>query len=566
MSSFETFVNTELPRRPTMLLPSLAGGYDDDPNLPGAPAILQNSPTGTYYLQSDGTLSIKNSSAPGSWATVGSGGGGGGTTLYATELLLLAATPVPGTIGYAQDTGNFWFRRAATWQPLPYWMALRRVEGPYTIMVDPATGDDSPWNDGVSTPLRTFRAALARLPIANQMDGRAGPTSARILLKAGNHIIESGTLASADLGNLHIEGEMATDHTFAIDQVTGGVHIWQPAGNPAWTVDEHVGKLLTLTVDYGPPYGIYDFHYWIIGNGTHDLTVACRSYDPTYYLTIGATVSIQRLATKFAAADGLTISAASMDGWSGGFFFVDFDPTLVPSPLYGGMFNITNGAVGFNTCMNRGNGNPYYRLVNANGPGATIAAFACCYNGLYNGLETYGGNIIASDVVGINTWGIFTSRSEGSTLLLTGIMFLRNTSCVVQSGGGFVGRWYYCDNLYCDNSDIIWYLSQDGQGTHMVLEARDIQIPDPTKIPTNSYIYLGADVQVVLHQWGTPDGVGFESAHPSTTFYFDTTYFPHGAAGTPPRGFSFADLVQKYGGDFDFGCGTRLLVSRSTYF
>lgn len=52
MSSFETFVNTELPRRPT-LLTSDAGSanYDGDPNDGAAPVIFQLAPKGTLYLR-----------------------------------------------------------------------------------------------------------------------------------------------------------------------------------------------------------------------------------------------------------------------------------------------------------------------------------------------------------------------------------------------------------------------------------------------------------------------------------------------------------------------------------
>ena len=50
MSAFEVFVQTELPLR-SALLQAGAIGYDGDPNDPGAPAILQGAPTGTWYLR-----------------------------------------------------------------------------------------------------------------------------------------------------------------------------------------------------------------------------------------------------------------------------------------------------------------------------------------------------------------------------------------------------------------------------------------------------------------------------------------------------------------------------------
>jgi hypothetical protein len=48
VSAFETFVNTELPRRSAHLTVSITG-YDGDPNNVAAPDILKNSPQGTWY-------------------------------------------------------------------------------------------------------------------------------------------------------------------------------------------------------------------------------------------------------------------------------------------------------------------------------------------------------------------------------------------------------------------------------------------------------------------------------------------------------------------------------------
>lgn len=48
MTAFENFVNLELPRRSAHLTVGIAG-YDGDPNDVAAPAILKNSPQGTWY-------------------------------------------------------------------------------------------------------------------------------------------------------------------------------------------------------------------------------------------------------------------------------------------------------------------------------------------------------------------------------------------------------------------------------------------------------------------------------------------------------------------------------------
>lgn len=80
MSAFEDFVNLELPKRPPML--TLANtSYDGDPNGGGAPVVVANAPAGTFFFRNTGfILYLKDTSAPGSWAVVGSGGGGTGTT------------------------------------------------------------------------------------------------------------------------------------------------------------------------------------------------------------------------------------------------------------------------------------------------------------------------------------------------------------------------------------------------------------------------------------------------------------------------------------------------------
>jgi hypothetical protein len=50
LDDLQAYVNLELPRR-TVLLTVTITGYDGDPNDGGAPAIINNAPVGTYYLQ-----------------------------------------------------------------------------------------------------------------------------------------------------------------------------------------------------------------------------------------------------------------------------------------------------------------------------------------------------------------------------------------------------------------------------------------------------------------------------------------------------------------------------------
>jgi hypothetical protein len=68
---FETFVTTELPQRPVLLTPANCGGYDGDPNGGGAPAKIQNCPSGTLYLRVSTTQLYQKIAGPGTWVLVG---------------------------------------------------------------------------------------------------------------------------------------------------------------------------------------------------------------------------------------------------------------------------------------------------------------------------------------------------------------------------------------------------------------------------------------------------------------------------------------------------------------
>ena len=68
---FETFVTTELPQRPVLLTPTTCGGFDDSPNLPGAPAKIQNCPSGTFYLRIGTSQLYQKIAGPGTWVLVG---------------------------------------------------------------------------------------------------------------------------------------------------------------------------------------------------------------------------------------------------------------------------------------------------------------------------------------------------------------------------------------------------------------------------------------------------------------------------------------------------------------
>ena len=120
MSAFEDFVNLELPKR-RPLETNATVSYDNDPNLPGAPNALKLAPLGTWFREETaGKWWTKTGPGATDWEDNTPGGGGGGVTIYATETALLADTPSDGTIGYAEDTDRYFFRKA---KQTPYLVA-----------------------------------------------------------------------------------------------------------------------------------------------------------------------------------------------------------------------------------------------------------------------------------------------------------------------------------------------------------------------------------------------------------------------------------------------------------
>lgn len=74
MSSFQDFVNTELPLRPTLLRSGQTTvNYDGIPNLVAAPPVIQLSPPGTLYLQESTDTFWQRDTTD--WKIIGTGGG-----------------------------------------------------------------------------------------------------------------------------------------------------------------------------------------------------------------------------------------------------------------------------------------------------------------------------------------------------------------------------------------------------------------------------------------------------------------------------------------------------------
>lgn len=110
MGAFEDFMVLEMGRRSALLTKAITG-YDADPNLGGAPAILQGSPLGTwFYEETSDKWWRKINATPTGWVDQTAAPGGGAfdrreetfIPTPAQTLFTLAATPVT-----ANDTSVF---------------------------------------------------------------------------------------------------------------------------------------------------------------------------------------------------------------------------------------------------------------------------------------------------------------------------------------------------------------------------------------------------------------------------------------------------------------------------
>lgn len=204
---FEDFLNLELPKRPVMLT-TVSAAYDGDPNSLVAPAIIANSPQGTFYLRATGNvLYKKNDAASGTWEAV-SGGGTGGSGVLTSDITYYVAT----------------------------------------------TGSDL--NDGLTalTPLLTITAALAKIPTNIAAD-------ATISIAAGTYSEYIGDLrnfipnVTTNKASLLFEGAFA-DFTPVSGLASGTFDASfgaQPIANTAvvtgagWTIDDLKGKYVEVT-------------------------------------------------------------------------------------------------------------------------------------------------------------------------------------------------------------------------------------------------------------------------------------------------------------------------------
>jgi hypothetical protein len=475
----------------------------------------------------------------------GGGGGGGGVEVYATEAELLASIDdPPSTIAYAQNTSNFWFRRGTTWQKGPNFGLVRRVEGPYTITVDPVAGDDSEWNDGTVTPLLTLETCFKRLPEAIQRSGYTLGDGVRVLLKAGVHVINPSPEGAfvplgVDFGSVRFDGEFsAALMSFTLDSYSADdMVVHQPAGNPAWTPDEHVGRVLML------PYGTDFYPYFIIANDTHSLTVAFGGTGYSAYFPPGITVTIKELATKWVGPRPI-YSTAKQDGYMSGFFNIDFDQSVNNNYF----FSHTNGTIAFVNCLLRGGSGSVHAYSDPNSQAMIFNG--CMALNCYRPIYPYGGTVQITDVIAVNTTELVEARL-GVFLNVYGALITRNCSSIFYIlRGDCKCAWTFCSVMYCLTTNTIWAIEARGGLSRILCECYFTVADD--KRPS-AFFYLGMGAVVDLVNW--PD---LEASTPANTIRIDPWLIK--PAGAVAVNFSYADLVNLYHGDFDYGWGIHVFT------
>ena len=192
MGAFEDFVNLELPRRPVMLTYEITA-YAGDPNDPGAPAIVKNSPKGSFYLRnSDNALWRKELPASGTWSEV-AGGGGGGSGIVTEEALtfsidyndVTAATIPSGTV-FARQSEITAFLAAAGTSNFKYvvscWLATPPIIR-HQIIFNLVAGVHRPRNPETNWGAWQFTGKLFQIPVytAIQFNGAPGSQYTQIV-------------------------------------------------------------------------------------------------------------------------------------------------------------------------------------------------------------------------------------------------------------------------------------------------------------------------------------------------------------------------------------------------
>lgn len=192
MTAFEDFVTRELSRQSTHLTANLCEDYTGDPNDSAAPAIVQNSPVGTWFLKEEDPYIWYRKNKNGVWVTY---------------------------TGTLSDT---------------------------TIYVDPVNGSDT--NPGTSdNPIKTHKKASELIGLATWgvvVQYLAGDIP--IDINNTSEFTERALFGGKDLP-VYYRGTQTIEESFTVLSVdSSGLIIQKDTSTPNWTAGEHAGKLADI--------------------------------------------------------------------------------------------------------------------------------------------------------------------------------------------------------------------------------------------------------------------------------------------------------------------------------
>lgn len=213
MTAFETYIQSELPRRPALVTAALAS-YDGDPNSSSAPNSLRLAPVGTFYLQ---------------------------------------ATP-----------DVLWRKaRSSTWVPLSFLNSYETTP----LYVSSSGDDDAPGTE--DSPIQSLRELSLRLPIyEGAASVRIGAGTFRGVNVSGEGL-DSRLVIGGSRNTVVVEGTLSEITTFTVAS-SSGITV-TAAGSPGWEVNEHRFKFLEYFV-----FGSFR-HLPIISNTSDTLTIVLGS-------------------------------------------------------------------------------------------------------------------------------------------------------------------------------------------------------------------------------------------------------------------------------------------------
>lgn len=402
-----------------------------------------------------------------------------------------------------------------------------------TILVDPINGDDSESNPGTTTPVKTIRAALARVPSRLFQWGDFYVNANYIKLLPGTHDFGGDPLQPnsyyemLSASNATIVGSFTALETFTTDHYDGNNLRWYKAGTePAWTVDEHVGKWIRYPSPWSPGPGVPEelsyLYYPIIGNGTHHLVIG--SYFSSSWFgdppAIGTEITIVEMTSEVvaSAAYGATITGrtAGSNMW---WYYVKFSNT---GGSFAGLLTFVDAYVTMYNCHIYGNagGTPNAPIYGYN---SLLTVRACLFENCYPGIRV--------DDTLLNFW-------ENAAI---------NCTRVVESKRSMIDLWSW---LITRNSTNILFpfrstIYDDLQGVAFI-GATDLHcIPNPNDrlvLKSAPAILDGNLPTYWVAGTGGNGGCRVEFSTASTRAEASIASIQHGVDGN----FSFSDIINKY--------------------